>query len=505
MSSTERPPIVELRGVSKQFGGIRALRGVDLKIHAGTVIGIAGENGAGKSTLLKILTGIYQPSQGQILYHGELQKALSPRRAAAAGVAYVAQELSVFEHLSVLDNIILGHEPMRAGIVDRRAGRKLAADALARVGSDISVDAMVRDLAFADRQLVEIAKALVSDPKLLVLDEPTSGLREEEVRHLLGLMSSLRDQGRSVIFITHRMSEFFAVTDQMFVMRDGQSVRTLDTRDTNPDEVVSLMIGGRLNSMFPERPPVPSHADAEPLLTTHHLSVDGTSIAEINLELRCGEILGIAGLAGNGQNELLEGLGGVRRCHGEYLVNGISGPFRSVRAAMNAGIALVPEDRKRHGLVLPLSIAGNMMLPHLQRFSRHGVVRDGDAEREVREMVETMQVRPPNPSSVAESLSGGNQQKVVIGKALMATPRVYLFSDPTRGIDVKTKFEIYTLMRDIAARGDGVILVSTDLAEVTNLCHRVLVMAHGRVVAELTGEQINDHDITKASFEAVTA
>ncbi|EPH00393.1 hypothetical protein HMPREF1531_02502 [Propionibacterium sp. oral taxon 192 str. F0372] len=504
MSSTSSAPLVELTGVSKHFGGVQALKNVDLSVRNGTVIGIAGENGAGKSTLLKVLTGVHTPSAGEVRYHGVTQRGLSPAVAKSAGVAHVAQELSVFEHLSVLDNIILGNAPLRLGMIDRRRAAMMAEEALAVVGAQVHVDDMVRDLGFADRQLVEIAKALVGDPELLVLDEPTSGLREGEVAHLIELMNSFRDRGKSVLFITHRMEEFFAATDQMFIMRDGRSVALLRTEETSSDEIVSLMIGGRMASLFPDPPPRDEQAPRGPLLKVTDYSVTGTNIRGISLHVDHGEILGIAGLAGNGQTELLQGLGGVRGSHGHYTVDGISGPFRTVRRAMDAGVVLVPEDRKRHGLVLPMRVSANMTLPHLRKLSTWGFVRRSEEHQLVDSMMSTMQVRPDDPSLPAEALSGGNQQKVVIGAALLTDPAVCLFSDPTRGIDVRTKFEIYSLMQRLAARGKAVVLVSTDLAEITNLCNRVLVMSHGRIVAELSGSDVTEHRITQASFQAVS-
>mgnify|MGYP000851741096 FL=1 len=502
---TPGSPLIELRGVQKHFGGVQAVRNVDFVVPAGTITGLAGENGAGKSTLLKMLAGLHQPDAGEVWYYGELQSGLTPASAKKAGVAYVAQELSLFEDLPVSENILLGQEPMRGPFVDRRRLLAEAQRVLNLVGSEIDPDMMVRDLAFADRQLVEIAKAMVGSPKVLVLDEPTSGLRQAEVARLISLMKDLRQTGCSVVFITHRMGEFFEACDRMTILRDGTHIATMGIEEVTPGEVVDLMIGRQLTDAFP--PPLEMEPDAPTgdALVLHDFSVHGTDVASVTVSLQRGEVLGVAGLAGNGQTELLEGLAGVRKAGGRYQVGPVAGPFRSVRAALRAGVALVPEDRKRHGLVLAMEVYRNLTLPVLRTLTRWGLV---DRSREgglVDDMIRTLQITPSDPRVAAESMSGGNQQKVVIGKTLLTEPDVYLLSDPTRGIDVKTKFEIYSLIRRLAASGKAVVLVSTDLAEITSLCNRVLVMASGRVVAELSGDQITEREITRASFAAVAA
>ena len=498
-------PLIELRGVQKHFGGVQAVRSVDFVVPAGTITGLAGENGAGKSTLLKILAGLHQPDAGEIWYYGERQAGLTPSAAKRAGVAYVAQELSLFEDLPVSENILIGQEPMKGPFVDRRRMYAEAKRALDIVGSRIDPDVMVRDLAFADRQLVEIAKAMVGSPRVLVLDEPTSGLRQAEVERLIGLMKELRQTGCSVVFITHRMGEFFAACDRMTILRDGSLIATLGIEEVTPGQVVDLMIGRELAEAFPPRQEMDPDAPTGDALALTDFSVRGTDVRAVTVSLRRGEVLGVAGLAGNGQTELLEGMAGVRRASGSYQVGSVSGPFRSVRSALKAGVALVPEDRKRHGLVLAMEVYRNLTLPVLRALTRWGLVERSREGGLVDQMVRTLQITPSNPRVAAESMSGGNQQKVVIGKTLLTEPDVYLLSDPTRGIDVKTKFEIYSLIRRLAASGKAVVLVSTDLAEITSLCDRVLVMASGRVVAELTGEQVTEREITHASFAAVAA
>ena len=494
----ERQPLVELRDIHKRFGGVHALRGVSLTVPRSAVIGLAGENGAGKSTLLKVLSGLYRPDEGEVVVDGRPQTDYSPAAARAAGIATVTQELSLVDHLSVSENVLLMQEPRnRFGLVRRGAVRARCAEALGQLGAAISPDAMVRDLSFADRQLVEIAKALVQDPRLLVLDEPTSGLRDAEVSRLLQTVAELKRSGRSIIFITHRMSEMFEVCDSFTVLKDGQSVGALPRSAATPSAIIRLMVGRDIASLFPEKV---APAPGPPLLEARGFSVTGTSVADVDLRVCAGEVVGLAGLAGNGQNELLEGLAGLRRSVGEQVVATRRGPFRSPAAAIAAGVALIPEDRKTQGLVLELPVRSNIGLPTIRRRARAGIV-DRRAERALAESTVTaLSVRPGDPEVSAGGLSGGNQQKVVLGKWLAADPSVYLCSDPTRGIDVGTKQEIYELLRRLAAQGSGVVLLSTDLPELVGVCDRVIVMSGGRIVAELAGPQITEENITAASF-----
>ena len=491
-------PLVELKDIHKRFGGVHALRGVSLTVPGATVIGLAGENGAGKSTLLKVLSGLYTPDQGEVIIDGEPQSDYSPATARAAGIATVTQELSLVDHLSVSENVLLMQEPRnRLGLIRRRAVRERCAAALGQLGATISPDAMVRDLSFADRQLVEIAKALVQDPRLLVLDEPTSGLRDAEAGRLLETVAELRRTGRSIIFITHRMSEMFEVCDSFTVLKDGRSVGNVPRAEATPSAIIRLMVGRDIASLFPDKAAKPPGTS---LLRARDFSVTGTSVAGIDLDVRAGEVVGLAGLAGNGQNELLEGLAGLRRAVGEQLVGARRGPFRNPAAAIAAGVALIPEDRKTQGLVLELSVRSNVGLPTIRRRARAGIV-DRRAEQALAEStVSSLSVRPSDPDVAAGGLSGGNQQKVVLGKWLAADPAVYLCSDPTRGIDVGTKQEIYELLRRLAAQGSGLVLLSTELTELVGVCDRVLVMSSGQIVAELSGTEITEENITAASF-----
>ena len=496
--------IVELRGISKSFGGVHALREVDFAIPKATVIGLVGENGAGKSTLLKVLAGTYRPDAGQILVDGVAQSSYGPADARRAGISMVTQELSLLPHMTVLDNISIGREPTTLGLVSGAKQRQRAQAALDQIQSAVSPYAMVRDLSFADRQNVEIAKALVDDPRVLVLDEPTSGLGEAEVDHLMSVIRQLRAAGRTVIFITHRMSEFFEICDQFQVMKDGVSVGTRLAGKTDADELVSMMVGRKLESLFPAKPANIDRTAGREQLQLRDFRV-GSTVGPIDLDLYRGEILGIAGLAGNGQNELLEGIAGLRRSSGTLRraddPRGRQRPYASPGAAIKAGYSLVPEDRKGQGLVLSFPVFKNVTLAGLRKIATLGFLSRRKEFDATKNYIQMLDIKTPGEAALSAGLSGGNQQKVVLAKALNTSPAIFLLSDPTRGIDVGTKQEIYGLVRQLAEQGVGILFLSTDVTEIVGLCDRVVVMSHRQIVATLTGDEISEESITRAAFE----
>jgi ABC-type sugar transport system ATPase subunit len=497
------PDAVHLRGIVKRFGPTVALAGVDLTVPRHTILALLGENGAGKSSLVKILTGVVAPDAGRIVVDGVEHSDLTPRRAREIGIARVAQELSLFPDMTVAANVLIGREPRRFGLVDRAASARRATELLELLGIELDPYTPVRRLSLAERQLVEIAKAMAADPKILVLDEPTSGLREHEVERLFEVMRRLRGGGTAIMFISHRMDEVFAIADRITVLKDGRNSGDVDTAVATDDQIVRMMVGREVSSQFPIRPDGPSRTATRgrpPVLRATRLAVPDTVLRGVDLQLWPGEVCGLAGLQGQGQMVLLEALFGLRRATGELTVAGIPGPFRSPAAAIAAGVAFVPEDRKLEGGHVDLPVRANVTLPTLGAVSTAAVV-DRRAEREVaRRAVTELSVHPADPELDLRSLSGGNQQKVVLAKWLETEPDVLLLADPTRGVDVGTKQEMYRLLRDQAAAGVAVLLLSTELMELIGVCDRILVMSEGRLVADLDNESLTEEGVLGAAL-----
>ena len=490
---------VSLAGISKSYGGTNALQSVDLQIRRASIHAILGENGAGKSTLIKVLTGVVRPDAGTVTIDGEELAVRSPATAAAAGIACVFQELSLVPDLSVADNIFLAHGSGPVGFINRGRQRKAAEALLRELGSEVHPTDIVRSLTLSEAQLVEIAKALAKRPRLLILDEATSALGEQQVGRLFQILRRLRDEGVSILYITHRMHEVDTLCDTCSVFRNGRHVETFAQGTRSPDAVVELMLGRSVSQIYP---PKPAPAAGPPLLEVSGLTWDGR-IDKVSFVVRPGEIYGIGGLEGHGQHETLLALFGVlRNVSGEVRFDGrpvhIGSPGRAKGRAL--GIALVPEDRKSEGLHLPLTIANNLTLSVLDRLTRFGVI-DADRQRRlVDELMKRLQIKASTPKAPVSSLSGGNQQKVVLAKWLACDPRLILLCDPTRGIDVGTKAEIYGLLRRLADEGAAIVLHTTDYDELIGLCDRVGIFYGGTILRELTGDDINERNILRASF-----
>ena len=483
-----------MRGVCKRYGGVRALQDADLTIEAGQIHAVLGENGAGKSTLIKIMAGVVAPDAGQMLLDGQPVSFASPAAANAAGIACIFQELSLIPDLSVADNIAISNPPRRFGLIDRRAQRRMAEEALSRAGADnIHPLALVKDLSLSRRQMVEIAKALARRPRVLILDEATSALTASDVQKIYSVLKRLRAEGLALVYISHRMHEIAELADQCTVFCNGRSVATYAAGTKTDNEVVELMIGREYDAVFPPRAPRADSVDA-PVLDVRNLRW-GDRLNGISLQVRAGEVIGLGGLDGQGQRELLLGLFGVLRdTTGEVLIDGkpvrITGPNGAKRKEI--GMALIPEDRKTEGLMLPMSVRDNLSFAALSTLSRWGVI-DAGAEREAADrMVRLLAIRSDGIELPAASLSGGNQQKLVIGKWLMVAPRILLLNDPTRGIDVGTKQEMYKLLRELADGGAAILFYSTDYDELVGCCDRVLVMYDGVVKCELVGDEITE-------------
>jgi ribose transport system ATP-binding protein len=490
------PPAVEAVRIVKSFGGVRALQGASFAAAAGEVHALVGENGAGKSTLIKILGGRLRQDAGTVRLKGETVELAGPEDAHRFGAWTVFQELSLLPWMTVAENLLLGGEPRGAlGLINRRRLAHEADAALARLGvKHIDPDALVEDISLSSRQIIEIARAVLKEPAILLLDEPTSSLGENEVAWLFALIRGLRGRGTSIVFTSHRWNEIASIADRITIFRNGAEVGTY--RSIGESEAVTLMTGQRLDALFPKVPALP--ANAAPMLEVKGLVAPG--VREIGFSLRRGEILGIGGLTGHGHRELFLTLFGAERAErGTITVDGKALRLRSPRDAIRAGIALVPEDRKSEGLLLPMAVRDNLTLAILRRLSDLGVVRAGEEGEKTRGLSQSLQIKAPSLLHPAGALSGGNQQKVLLGRWLLAESRILLLYDVTRGVDIATKHEIYELMARLAGEGRAILFYSSDAEELAHLGHRVLVMREGKVAAELKGAALSAETIVAAA------
>jgi ribose transport system ATP-binding protein len=500
-------PLFRMEGVSKRYGGVRALDGAELTVDAGQIHGILGENGAGKSTLIKIMSGVVEPDEGRMVLDGKEIAFASPAAANGAGIICVFQELSLIPHLSVADNIVISNPPKRFGMIDRRKQRAIAEEALARAGAaDIHPLALVKDLPLSRRQMVEIAKALARKPRILILDEATSALTASDVSKVFDVLKRLREEGLALLYISHRMHEISELADVCTVFRNGSNVASFATGTKSGNEIVEMMIGREYKNVFPAKtPPVPS--DRPPVIECRHLAWTD-QLKDISISVRAGEVVGLGGLDGQGQRELLLALFGVLRgLNGEISVEGKPVRIGSPRKAKQGeiGMALIPEDRKTEGLLLPMSVRDNLSFAALDRVSRGGVIDSAAENSRIDEMIRLLAIKTAGTDIPAGALSGGNQQKIVIAKWLMNQPRIILLNDPTRGIDVGTKQEIYQLLRKLADEGAAIIFYSTDYDELIGCCDRVLVMYDGGIRRELAGEEITEHALIASALNVEEA
>ena len=487
-------PLIDMRGTVKSYPGVKALRGVDLRVEAGQVMALVGENGAGKSTIIKVLAGATTADAGTIEVDGAAKAFRSPRDARDAGIAVIYQELMLAEHLSISENVFAGREPTRRGRgVDFEAMHRATAGLLAELKIDASPKEQVGRLNVARRQMVEIAKALSMNARLIVMDEPTSSLTEDEVETLLALIRRLRERGVSVLYVSHRMREIFAVADAITIMRDGALVGVQQVADVTPGQIVNMMVGRELVDMYGQRPtPRPR---ATPMLEVRGLNA-GPRVLDVSFTVAPGEIVGMAGLVGAGRSETaLAIFGHTRTTSGSVLVDGSEPKRRNPREAMAAGIAYVPEDRKREGVFLGLPIRTNITSASLGSISRMGVIARGRDRSIAAKLAGDLRVKAPSVETAIRTLSGGNQQKAVLARWLARRPRVLILDEPTRGVDVGAKAEIYRLVREIAADGVAVLVISSELPEVLGLSDRVLVMREGRVVGELGAHAANEQQV----------
>ncbi len=499
--------LFRMEGISKRYGGVRALEQAELSVEAGKVHAILGENGAGKSTLIKIMSGVVAPDEGRMLLDGSEVRFGDPASANAAGIVCIFQELSLIPELSVADNIVASHPPKRFGLIDRAEQRRLAVEALQRAGgADIHPSALVKDLPLSRRQIVEIAKALARKPRILILDEATSALTASDVKTVFEVLKRLRAEGIALLYISHRMHEIAELADICTVFRNGRNVASYEAGSKTDEQVVELMIGREYHNVFPPKP-APQPEGARPILEVRNLGW-APRLNGVSLSVRPGEVVGLGGLDGQGQRELLLALFGVLRgTSGEMLVDGKPVTINSPRQAKDEriGMALIPEDRKTEGLMLPMAVRDNLSFAAMSQFSHAGIIDRAAEGRAIDEMIKLLAIKTDGIAVPAGSLSGGNQQKLVIAKWLMRHPRIILLNDPTRGIDVGTKQEIYQLLRKLADDGAAIILYSTDYDELIGCCDKVLVMYDGAIRRVLSGAEITERALIASALSIDTS
>jgi ABC-type sugar transport system ATPase subunit/ribose/xylose/arabinose/galactoside ABC-type transport system permease subunit len=492
--------MLDIRQVSKAFPGVQALSSITFSVRRAEVHAVVGENGAGKSTLMKILAGAQAPDSGSVVVGGREITTWSPETSRRMGIAIIYQEFNLIPHLSAAQNISLGREPGAAGWIDNRRVRDMARFWLQEMDAGIPPEAPVSSLSVANRQLVEIAKALSQDASLLIMDEPASALSVRERERLFDVIEKLRKRGITILYVSHSMEEIFRVAQSVTVLKDGEHVCTRRTGETTPADLITSMIGRKLDMVFPAR----AGAAGEVILTADDLH-SGSEVDGVTFSLRAGEILGIYGLVGAGRTELCKALFGARPSHGSVTLLGEPLPSSSPGAAVQRGVAFLTEDRKEEGLVQGLSIRKNMSLPSLSRRQVMGVVRREAERRETHAMAEKLQIRRRSMDQDVASLSGGNQQKVVIGKWLLSSPRVLICDEPTRGVDIGAKIEIYRHLRELAGQGLGIIMVSSELPETLGMCDRLLVMRRGKISAELSAAEATEEKVMAAAIGGGTA
>jgi ribose transport system ATP-binding protein len=498
VENANRPFALRMNSISKRFGGIRALEDVSFELKVGEVLALVGENGAGKSTLMKILSGANRADSGSVELFGEIVGHPTPQHMLDRGVAVIYQELLLANDLSVAENIYLGRMPRnRVGLIDWRAAHAGAKNAIERLGFDIKPDIKVRDLSVAHRQIVEIAKAMSRDAKIVVLDEPSAVLGDAELEKLFAIIAKLSVEGVSFIYISHRLEEVFAISERTVVLRDGKRIGVEQTSKLNKDALVRMMVGRELASIYPEREP----RAGDPVLSVEGLS--NRSLKDVSLTVRKGEILGVCGLAGAGRTELLRAICGADSATSKrFEKSGLERLPNSPRSALAHRIGLLPEDRRHEGLFIGQSVAFNISIAKLSTITRKGVLSPGAERSMVNGYIESLKVKTSSEAQTVGTLSGGNQQKCVLAKLLNADCEVLLIDEPTRGVDIGAKREIYQVLVELADReGLGIVMVSSELPEIIGLCDRAIVMRGGRISAELPRADLTEEKIMHAATD----
>lgn len=483
--------ILEMNNITKEFPGVKALSNVNFKVKKGEIHALVGENGAGKSTLMKVLSGIYPAGtyDGEIVFKGQVQRMSGIKDSERIGIAIIYQELALVKQMSIAENIFLGNEIIKKGFIDYDETYKRTAEILKEVHLDLNPATKVLNLGVGQQQLVEIAKAISKNADLLILDEPSAALTERETENLLEILRTLKAKGVTCIYISHKLNEIFEISDTITVLRDGKTVGTIPTSEMNEDKLIAMMVGREMSERFPRK----EHTPKEVVLEVKNWTVHNPEIPEkeiiknVSFEVRKGEILGIAGLMGAGRTELVMSLFGAygTGVKGEIYLNGKKLNIKKPKDAIKAGIAYVSEDRKKYGLVLGQDIKTNTSLASLDRLVNNGIVNDNEIVRQTNKYVEDLNIKTPSIEQKANNLSGGNQQKVVLSKWLMTEPKVLILDEPTRGIDVGAKYEIYNIMNDLVDQGVCIIMISSELPEVLGMSDRILIMHEGEINGEI--------------------
>ena len=489
--------LLEMRGIRKSFYGNEVLHSVDLTLEAGTVLALMGENGAGKSTMMNILVGIHKRDGGTIRIDGQEVNIESPHDAQKLGIAMIHQELSSVVEMSVAENIYLGREPVKNGFIDYRKMYKDTEELLKNLNINLNPKTKMRKLRVADQQLVEIAKAVSQNARILIMDEPTSSITDREVENLYGIIRDLKMRKTGIIYISHKMEEVYTITDQITVLRDGASIATWNTKEATNDMVVKAMVGRELTEQYPKR----KVEIGDTILELKDFTQEGV-FENISFKLHRGEILGLVGLVGAGRTETMQALFGITKPDsGEVYLKGQKVEFKKPVDAIKNGLAYVTEDRKGEGLVLPMSIAHNITLPSMKELSRKIFIKQKEEKDRVGKEITDLKVKTTSPNLAVKNLSGGNQQKVVLAKWMLKNPDVIIFDEPTRGIDVGAKAEIYKLMNEFVAEGKAIIMISSELPEAMGMSDRILVLSNHKMSGELSKNEFNQKSLMKLAMQ----
>lgn len=486
--------ILSLKNITKRYPGVTALDNVSLEINRGEIHALVGENGAGKSTLIKTISGAIQPDDGEIVVDGHSYKSMTPTMSRKAGVAIIYQEFNLVPVMSASENIFLGEFIQKGWICDVKKMNEMTRKLFKRLKVNIDPEVLIEDLTTGYQQIVEIAKAVSKNAKILIMDEPSAPLANAEVDAMFEIVRMLKKKGVTIIYISHRMEEIFTISDRVSVMRDGKYIATKNTQETSKDELIKLMVGRQLSETFPKRP----ENDNSTILSIHNLT--GNGLQDVSFDVKKGEILGLAGLMGAGRTELAQLLFGFRPIiSGEIFYKGEQLHIKSPIDAIHYGIALIPEDRKLQGLILEMSIKENITMPLLKEISKRGVIPDKQENKISKQYMEELKIKSSSMDQMAKSLSGGNQQKVVLAKWLSTNPEILILDEPTRGIDVGAKQEIYKIMVDLVKKGKTIIMISSDMEELIGMSDRMVILCRGRVSGIIEKNEFTQENILKKS------